>query len=172
MDHNEENKINKFHQSQDENQETDINDIHKIIHDHYQFHIPNQEHEPSIQNDQYEIPPQMEHDSYNSIKNTNRYDNDYTHGYNIIDDYIMNTIFDNPEEEIMFNNEEIDKAELELNNINENNLFFNNEEIDEDELEENNIDENNLMTEQYKDTNNNEKGQLNHETQENNESNK
>ena len=62
----------------------------------------------------------------------------------------MNTLFDNPEEDIILNNEE----------------------IDEDELKENNIDENNLMTEQYDDTNNDKEVQLNHETQEGNESNR
>ena len=39
----------------------------------------------------------MENNSNNSIANTNRYDNDYTHDYNIIDEYVMNTLFDNPE---------------------------------------------------------------------------
>ena len=52
MEYNEENNINKFHQSQDENQqenqELDIKDIHGIMHDSYEFHFPNREHEPSI----------------------------------------------------------------------------------------------------------------------------
>ena len=59
------------------------------------------------------MPPQMENKSYNSIANTNRYDNDYTYDYNKIDDYVINTTFDNPEEEISFNNEEIDEDKLE-----------------------------------------------------------
>ena len=60
MEYNEEDNINNFHQSKDENLEMDINNIHEIIHNPYEFHIPNQKHEPSIQKDQYEIPPQME----------------------------------------------------------------------------------------------------------------
>ena len=172
MEYNEEKNINKFHQSQDENQEMDINNIHKIMHDPYEFYIPNQKHEPFIQKEQYELQPQMENNSYKSITNTNRYDNNCTHDYNKIDKYGMNTIFDNTGEEIIFNNEEIDKDKLEENNINENKIIFNNEEIDKDKLEEKHMDENNLMTEQYDDTNNDKEVQLNHETQEGNESNR
>ena len=40
------------------------------MHDPYKFHIPNQEHESSIQEGKYEIPPQMKNNSNNSIVNT------------------------------------------------------------------------------------------------------
>ena len=76
----------------------------------------------------------------------------------------MNTLFANPEEEIILNNEKIDWYESEFGNINENKIIFNNEEIDQEDLEENSIDENNLMTEQYDDTNNDKEVQLSHET--------
>ena len=55
----------------------------------------------------------MENNSNNSIVNTNKFDNDYAYDYNEIDEYVINTIFDNPEEEIMFKNEEVDEDELE-----------------------------------------------------------
>ena len=94
VEHDEDN-INKIDQHENENQEMDMDDIHKIMYNPYEFHIPNQKHEPSIQEEQYEITPQIES---KSIENTTRcQDNDYTHDYNEVDEYIMNKSFEKPE---------------------------------------------------------------------------
>ena len=49
-------KINNNNQNVNDNQEMDTNNIHEIMHDPYAFHIPNQNHQPSIQEEQYERP--------------------------------------------------------------------------------------------------------------------
>ena len=61
----------------------DTNDLHEIMHDPYKLYIPNQNHQPSIQEEQY--------------KQSNTTDN-LTHAYNETDEYSMNASFDNPKE--------------------------------------------------------------------------
>ena len=56
------------------------------MHDPFKFHIPNQNHQPSIQEEQYHQP---------------NITNDITNNHNETDEYIMNALFDNPEEEII-----------------------------------------------------------------------
>ena len=132
-----EDKILKI--AEHENQDMDINDIQEMMPDPYQFHIPNYKYEPSIQEEQYEMKFQIEN---NSIENTTRYhDNNYTHNYNKVDEFIMNTLFENPEEEIIFNNNK----------------------INEDELDDNNVNENNIMTDQHDDLNTDEENQTHKE---------
>ena len=107
MEEHVENNTNNINQNEKDNQEMNTNDIHEIMHDPYKFYIPNPNHEPSIQEEQYE--------------ESNITDNS-THEYNETDEYIMNALFDNPEEEIIFNDNEIDEDELNDDNENENNI--------------------------------------------------
>ena len=80
------------------------------------FTFPIKKHEPALQVGQYQITTQIE----SNIFKTTRYDdNSHTHNYNDADEYIMNILFENPVEEIIFNNDKIDEDELEDNNENE-----------------------------------------------------
>ena len=48
VEEHDEDNTNKINQNGNNNQETDINDMHEIMHDPYKFHILNHNHEPSI----------------------------------------------------------------------------------------------------------------------------
>ena len=108
-DHNKD-KTNNTNQNENDDQEMDTNNIHEIMHDPYKFHIPNQNHQPSIQEEQYHQP---------------NITNDITNNYNETDKYIMNALFDNIEKEIIFNDDDIDEDELDEDNGNENNIVTN-----------------------------------------------
>ena len=119
-DSGEEEEINNINQNQnnDQNieQEMDTNDLHEIIHDPHSFHIPNTNHKPSIRTQELENTIETQIDNSNNFFPNESIDDDQYH---------INNLFENIEEEIIFNNEEIDEDELDQDSEDENELILN-----------------------------------------------
>ena len=138
---NDEDEKDNINQDNESYQDMDINKNHKINYDPYKFYIYNQDYEPSILQQQYKTLHITENNSIENAANTNN--QDYINDYNEIGAYIMDSLFDNPEEEIIYNNEE----------------------VDEDKLDEDYETENNIVRKQQKILNSNEEIQINQEHQ-------
>ena len=79
----------------------DVNKKHKILHDPSGFHTPNQSHVAYI--------PEINQESRDKDENTIKLTLD---NINTFDDYIQNNLFENSEEEIIFNYDKIEEDEL------------------------------------------------------------
>ena len=126
-DSDNEEETNSYNQNENNDQnkgeEMDTNDIHEILHDPHKLHIPNTNHKPSIQKEENQI----------ETENSNESIDDEQH--NISD------LFENTEEEIIFNDDEIDEDELDENNNNENITIL-------DQHDDLNPDEENLINQE------------------------
>ena len=86
----------------------DINGIHEIMQTPSKFHVPDFNHKAHIQDTVHEN-NERTYTEKQSLNEMDLYDNDNLMHEN---DSLMNEIFNNPEEEIIFNYDEIDEDEL------------------------------------------------------------
>ena len=124
-EHNSNDETNTNEISIHETNNMDINEVHEILNQPSDFHTPNTDHKAYI-------PTTDNNNMEQNIQTTNNTPD-------IFDEHLLDQIFTNPEEEIVFNYDEIDEDELEetddqnintnMNQDNNKNLIVNEDDI-------------------------------------------